>query len=66
MDRSEKKPGMRPCELKDGSGWYVLVTWGSLPPEQVGGFATESEAQEWIEHSSASWLEMRLVGRSIG
>jgi len=36
MNKPEKKPEMRPRELKDGSGWYVLVQWGDRPSEQVG------------------------------
>jgi hypothetical protein len=66
MNKPEKKPDMRPCELKDGSGWYVLVQWGNRPSEQVGGFPTEDEAQEWIKYNSTSWFETRLGGQYIG
>jgi hypothetical protein len=59
MNPSEKKPDMRPRELKDGSGWYVLVQWKDRPSEQVGRFSSEAEAQDWVEHSSASWFDKR-------
>lgn len=50
---------MQPRQLKDGSGWYVLVTWGYRPSEQVGGFSTEEEAAQWIKQSGAGWLAAR-------
>jgi len=55
-----KKPEMRPRELKDGSGWYVLVQWGDRPSEQVGGFPSQDEAQQWITQNSAGWLMARF------
>jgi hypothetical protein len=55
-----EKPEMRPHQLKDGTGWYVLVLWGVLPSEQVGGFPSEEEAQQWIVQESADWLRKRL------
>jgi hypothetical protein len=59
MDKPEKKPEMRPRELKDGSGWYVLVQWGYRPSEQVGGFLSEDEAQQWITENSVGWFKAR-------
>jgi len=50
---------MRPRELRDGTGWYVLVQWGDWPSEQVGGFPSEEEAQNWIDQSSPGWLKAR-------
>jgi hypothetical protein len=46
MTEPRKTPEMKPRELKDGSGWYVLVQWGNRPSEQVGGFPSEIEAQQ--------------------
>jgi hypothetical protein len=66
MIKPEKKPEMRPRELKDGSGWYVLVIWGNMPSEQVGGFPSEEEAQQWIDHYSASWLKEHFDGPPLG
>jgi len=65
MMKPEKKPEMRPRELKDGSGWYVLVSWGSMPSEQVGGFPSEEEAQTWIDQYSANWLREHFEGASL-
>jgi len=60
MIKPRKKPDMTPRELKGGSAWYVLVTWGDWPSEQVGGCRTEKEAQQWIEESSPGWLDQRF------
>jgi hypothetical protein len=38
----------------------VLVQWGDRPSEQVGGWATEIEAQQWIKDSSVYWLKSRF------
>ena len=54
------KPKIEPRQFRDSPVWYVLVTWGDRPPEQVGGFPTEEEAQQWIVQSSAGWLKERL------
>ena len=61
---SKKAPGrppdIRPRELKDETGWYVFVDWGDRPAEQVGGFASENEAQNWIDCSVFDWLKKRF------
>lgn len=64
--KPEKKPEMLPCELKDGSRWYVLVNWGNMPSEQVGGFPSEEEAQQWIDQYSTSWLREYFDGPPRG
>jgi hypothetical protein len=66
MMMPEKKPEMRPRELRDGSGWYVFVRWGDRPSEQVGGFPSEDEAQQWIDQSSAGWLRARFEESAPG
>jgi hypothetical protein len=66
MREPAKKPEMSPRELRDGSGWYVLVHWGNRPSEQVGGFPSQDEAQKWIDQSSAGWLKARLEESSFG
>lgn len=60
MTTTRNKPDMQARELKDGSGWYVLVQWGDRPSEQVGGFPSEDEARQWIESSAPSWLKSRF------
>jgi hypothetical protein len=60
MKTLTKKPQIEPRELRDGTGWYVLVTWGDRPSEEVGGFKSQAEAQNWIDHASAAWVRARL------
>jgi hypothetical protein len=60
MKKPNDKPRIEPRELKDGTGWYALVTWGDRPSEQVGGFPTQAETQKWIDHASASWVQERI------
>ncbi|HEY4922944.1 MAG TPA: hypothetical protein VII20_00900 [Roseiarcus sp.] len=61
MKTPAKQPTIEPRELRDGTGWYALVTWGDRPAEQVGGFPSEAEAQRWIDHSAKSWVKDRLI-----
>ena len=58
---TDKPPTMEPRELKDGSGWYVRVTWSTGAPEDID-FSTEIEAIEWIRDKSSAWLAKRLAG----
>jgi hypothetical protein len=60
-----KQPMIEPRELRNGTGWYALVTWGDRPAEQVGGFPSEIEAQRWIDHSAKSWIKDRLIEDSM-
>ena len=64
MKPLNKQPKIEPRELRDGSGWYALVTWGDRPSEQVGGFRTETEARHWIAHGAAAWIKQRIVEES--
>ena len=36
---------------------------GTLPSEQVGGFPSKDEAQEWIDQNSALWIKSRFEER---
>jgi len=60
MMKPTKKPEMSPRELRNGTGWFVLVNWGNWPSEQVGGFPSEEEAQEWIDQESTKWFNSRF------
>ena len=55
---STKPPTMEPRELKDGSGWYVRVTWPTGASEDID-FSSEIEAIEWIRDKSGAWLAKR-------
>jgi len=60
MMKPQKKPEMSPRELRDGTGWFVFVSWGDWPAEQVGGFPSQQEAQQWIDRDSSSWIRSRF------
>ncbi len=49
-------PRMTPRELAGDMGWYVEVCWPDGQEEHVGGFASMSQAQGWIDHASTDWL----------
>jgi hypothetical protein len=57
------KPDLMPCELKDGSGWCVAVTWPNGSEEQVNGFRSELAAADWIKRESAAWLQKHPMSR---
>ena len=59
--RANREPKLEPRQLRDESGWFVLVTWGDWPSEQIGGFPSQAEAQQWIDRSSANWIEERIA-----
>jgi hypothetical protein len=43
-------------ELKDYSGWYVLITPHDGVEHRISSFKTEAEARTWIGEHSAYWL----------
>lgn len=63
MKSPNQKPTMEARERRDGSGWFVLVEWGDMPSEQVGGFLTEEEARQWIKQNGPGWLRERTEHR---
>lgn len=42
-------------EYKDGRGWYVEATGESGGAENVGDFASASEAEDWIVRKSVAY-----------
>ena len=66
MKMPGRKPDLQPRELRDASGWYVLVEWGDRPSEQLGGFPSKEEAQQWIDQNSAAWLRSRFEDPMMG
>ena len=48
-------PRMEPRELKDGSGWYVHLTWPTGAQEDID-VSSETEAIEWVRNRSSAWL----------
>jgi hypothetical protein len=51
-----------PCK---GLGWYVRLTWPSGQSEEIGGFSSEHEAQNWITNSSSVWLRAREIAHNL-
>jgi hypothetical protein len=49
-------PKLTPQPLAGGDGWFVRVEWPDFR-EDVGAFASRSEAETWIEQKSAEWVE---------
>ena len=39
--------------------WYVAATWPDGRFEEIRGFKTESEANEWIAKEFQAWLDER-------
>ena len=50
-------PSYTPAVLKDGSGYFVLVTWPDGLETQVHGFACEADANAWIRENGPKWRE---------
>ena len=53
---SKAKPIFTPRELKDWSGWFVVVQWPNGREQHVNGFGSEAAAISWIADESAAWL----------
>jgi hypothetical protein len=56
---SSSAPKFKPCSLKDGSAWYIEITWPNGEVESIGGFQSESEIDDWIARKSPAWLKGR-------
>ena len=44
--------------------WFVAATWPDGTFEEIQGFKTESEANEWIAKEFQAWLDKRSNGAS--
>ncbi len=53
------KPAMKPCCLKDGSAWYIELTWPDGRVEHIDSFQSASEIDDWISRKSDAWLKAR-------
>ncbi len=51
------RPNFKPKSYKDGSGWYVEAEWPDGTTQHVDDFGSDSEAQDWVIHKSAKWLQ---------
>jgi hypothetical protein len=50
---------------EDRSGWYVEAWWTNRPSENIGHFATQSEARTWVTLESASYFVLREIESMI-
>jgi hypothetical protein len=52
MTDSEEKPVMLPFQDKEGTGWHVVIRYHQGHERRIDGFATETEALDWIVSNS--------------
>jgi hypothetical protein len=45
---SEEEPVMLPFQDKAGTGWHVVIRYHEGHEREIGGFATEADAVNWI------------------
>jgi hypothetical protein len=48
MADSNEEPVMQPFQDKVGTGWHVVIRYREGHERRIDGFATESEAVDWI------------------
>jgi hypothetical protein len=48
MTDSDEKPVMEPFPDKSGTGWHVVIRYHAGHERLIEGFATKSEAVDWI------------------
>jgi hypothetical protein len=48
MADSEEEPVMLPIQDKSGTGWHVVIRYHEGHERRIDGFATETEALDWI------------------
>jgi hypothetical protein len=59
MAHSHSEPRFIAREYKDGRGWYVEATIDGGSAENVGDFASDSEAKDWIARKSMAYSKAR-------
>jgi hypothetical protein len=57
MAQTDSKPHLTAREYKDGSGWYVEATVDGETAKNVGDFASDSEAKDWIVRKSTAYFK---------
>jgi hypothetical protein len=58
MEDVSHNPTFSALPSKEGSEWYVLVSWhDGRVPQHVTGFETEDAARAWIAKESPQWLQ---------
>jgi hypothetical protein len=59
MAKTHSMPQLTPREYKDGRGWYVEAISDGGTAENVGDFASDSEAKDWIVRKSTAYFKAR-------
>jgi hypothetical protein len=57
MSQKHSTPRLTSREYKDGRGWYVQATSDDSITENVGDFASDSEAKDWIVRKSTAYFK---------
>ena len=57
MSDQQQEPQFEPVQLKDGSGYFVRVTWPDGYEMRVEDMADEAEARAWIMNKGPHWRE---------
>jgi hypothetical protein len=52
MAESSEEPVMQPFEDKAGTGWHVVIRYHEGHERRIDGFASKSEAVDWITANS--------------
>jgi hypothetical protein len=55
--QQQQAPTYEAVQLKDGSGWFVRVTYSDGHEVQINDFADEPEARAWIATNGPHWHE---------
>jgi hypothetical protein len=59
MAEKRSKPQLTAREYKDGRGWYLEAKDDSSVSENIGDFASLSEAQDWVIQKSSAYFKAR-------
>lgn len=56
-DQQLERPTFDAVEVKDGSGYFVRVTWSDGYEMRIDDMADEQEARAWIDANASHWHE---------
>jgi hypothetical protein len=59
MAQKHSTPVLTTRAYKDGRGWYVEAAGEGGGAENVGDFASEPEAKDWIARKSVAYFKAR-------
>jgi hypothetical protein len=60
MSKSAEKISFDPKPLKEGGGWYIVVTYPGGMQEHIPGFQSEVGAGQWLSGKGRlTWLKAR-------